>query len=109
MAVTLTWRITQEFHDNRTEEYISTVNWIVTGTETVGTGDDAVTFSATHNGQTSLEKPDSLIPYATFCKQATLVDAVKAKLGATEITNMENIIKADIDQQQHPLSTVPPD
>jgi len=109
MAVTLTWRISQEFHDDRAEEYISLVSWTITGTEIVGTGDDSKTFSATHNGQTSLEKPESLVPYATFCKQATLIEAVKAKLGTTEVTNLENMIKALVDDQQHPLQTVPPD
>jgi len=109
MAVTLTWRIAQEFHDDRTEEYINVVSWIVTATETVGTGDDSQTFSATRYGQTSLEKPETLVPYATFCKQATLIEAVKAKLGTTEVTNLENIVKNDIDEQQHPLSSVPPD
>ena len=109
MTVTFVWKITSEFHDDRVEEYINLLNWTVTGTETVGTGDDAVTYSARQIGESVLEKPESLVPYATFCKQATLVDAVKTKLGATEVTNLENIIKSQISEQQHPLSTVPPD
>ena len=109
MAVTIAWKIISEFHEDRTEEYINLLNWTVTGTETVGTGDEAVTYYAREVGETSLEKPSDLIPYATFCKQATLIDAVKAKLGATEVTNLENKVKAQIDEQQHPLSTVPPD
>ena len=109
MAGTFGWKIASEYHNDRAEEYINLVNWVLTGTETIGTGDEAETYSARQVGETFLEKPSTLVPYATFCKQATLIDAVKAKLGATEITNLENIIKADIDQQQHPLSTVPPD
>ena len=56
-----------------------------------------------------LEKPDTLVDYATFNKQSTLVDAVKAKLGTTEVERIENKIKEDIIIQQNPLTSRPPD
>lgn len=108
MASTITWSITNESHADRTEKYIEQVNYLVKIEETIGSGDEAKTYKAQHDGIMSLAKPDTLIPYATFNKQSTLIDAVKANLGSEQVTNIENFLKESILEQTDPLDTVPP-
>tara|TARA_R100001443_G_scaffold7012_2_gene16134 strand:+ start:2569 stop:2898 length:330 start_codon:yes stop_codon:yes gene_type:complete len=109
MAVTITWKINNEFHSNDSEKYIHFVEFQATGIETVGTGSDAITYETKFHGGTALDRPDTLIAYDTFNKQATLVTAIKTKIGATEVTNIENGIKLNIYRQQNPSSSIPPD
>ncbi len=112
MAVTITWLILQEFHSDRIEKYIESVNYQVIAEEPTGTTDkdgNAEKYQAIYEEDLFLEKPDTLVDYATFNKQSTLVDAVKAKLGTTEVERIENKIKEDIIIQQNPLTSRPPD
>tara|TARA_Y100001973_G_scaffold82056_1_gene121169 strand:+ start:5414 stop:5752 length:339 start_codon:yes stop_codon:yes gene_type:complete len=112
MAVTITWSITQEFHGDRIERYIDTVSYQVLAEEPTGTTDsegNEEKYQALHEDHLALDKPDTLIDYATFNKQSTLIDAVKTKLGATEVERIENMLKEDIIIQQNPLTSRPPD
>ena len=112
MAVTITWRIQTESHADNVEKYIDSVNYEVKGEEPTGTKDSEgndETYKALWEGSTGLDKPDTLVPYATFNKQSTLVDAVKAKIGDERVTFIENEIKRMIDEQANPLVTTPPD
>ena len=105
MAVTITWKISKEFHNNETEKYIYGVEVEAKGTETV----DSKTYESIYNRRVDLDKPDTLVAYATFNKQSTLVDAAKTKFGTEEVTIIENQIKSEISKQQNPLSSIPPD
>jgi len=112
MAVTITWRIQTESHADNVEKYIDSVNWEVKAEEPTGTKDsdgNDETYKALWEGSTDLDKPDTLVPYATFNKQSTLVDAVKAKIGDERVTFIENELKRQIDIQANPLVTTPPD
>jgi len=112
MAVTITWSILQEFHADRTERYIESVNYEVIAEEPTGTTDkdgNAEKYQAFHEDDLFLEKPDTLVDYTSFNKQSTLINAVKAKLGTTEVERIENMLKEDILIQQNPLASRPPD
>ena len=105
MAVTITWKISKEFHNNETEKYIYVVDVETKGTETV----DSKTYESVLNGRVALDRPATLVDYATFNKQSTLVDAAKTKMGTTRVADIENKIKSDISEQQNPLFSIPPD
>ena len=105
MAVTITWKISKEFHNNETEKYIYGVEVETKGTETV----DSKDYESISRRRVDLDRPDTLVAYATFNKQSTLVTAVKTKLGAETVTDIENKIKSEISEQQNPLFSIPPD
>ena len=105
MAVTITWKISQEFHNNETEKWIYMVLLKAIGTETV----DSKAYESTVEQCVELSMPATLIDYSTFNKQETLVNAAKAVLETSGITILENMLKDDIYKQQHPLSSIPPD
>ena len=109
MAPTITWFITNESHTDRTEKYIEQVAYLIKAEETIGTGEEAKTYTAQHDGLLQLAKPDNLIPYDTFNKQSTLIDAVKTVLGSDQVTSIENRLKERILDETDPLDTVPPD
>ena len=72
MAITKTWSITdleREISDN----YICWVHWCLKGTE----GDKTVEIT----GQTKLERPDTLVDYATLTEE-TVLGWVKAKINS---------------------------
>ena len=105
MAVTITWKIRKEFHNNETEKYIYEVELETKGTETV----DSKAYESISRRRVDLDRPDTLVAYTTFNKQSTLVTAAKTKLGTETVTNIENKIKSEISEQQNPLSSIPPD
>lgn len=98
---TTTWSISKEEHDV-SEGYISMVHWNCVRVD----GD----YSANAYGSVELAKPDTLIPYATFNKQSTLVAAVKEKLGADQVKLYEDGVTLTISEQKTPTmaSSVPP-
>ena len=96
MAVTYTWSIEAHKHDTSTEKYVSNVAYRVRATE----GD----HSAFINSNTILTKPDTVIAYDTFMGtgDTNLVNAVKAQLGATEVTAKEKEVKASLENVKAP-------
>ncbi len=89
----LTWTAVQEEHVLETG-YIDKVHWDCSGTDG--------TYSARAYGDVPLEQPSDLVPYAEFNKQATLVAAVKDKLGAELIQQYEDAVKLAISEQKTP-------
>lgn len=105
MAVTCTWTIQKERHNNRTEKYIYEIDALCTATETVG----STTYKKEKELPTILlEKPDTLIAYDTFNKQATLVNAAKTILTDAGVTVIENELTELIEVEKNPLETTPP-
>ena len=101
MAVTITWKISKEFHNNETEKYIYGVEVETKGTETVA----SKAYESISRRRVDLDRPDTLVAYATFNKQSTLVNAAKTKMGSTVVTDIENMIKGNISEQQKPLNS----
>jgi hypothetical protein len=78
MAVTTEWQISTTEYDLQPEEMdgaIIVAHWRCNGTETVGTGDDAVTYSASNYGTCGFS-PDpadpSYTPYADVTESQVL-------------------------------------
>ena len=96
MAITYTWSIEAHKHDTSTEKYVSNVAYRVRATE----GD----HSAFINSNTILAKPGTVIAYDTFMGtgDTNLVNAVKAQLGATEVTAKEKEVKENLDRVKAP-------
>ena len=96
MAVTYTWSIEAHKHDTSTEKYVSNVAYRVKAKE----GD----YSALINSNIILTKPSTVIAYDTFMGtgDTNLVNAVKAQLGATEVTAKEKEAKDSLDKVKAP-------
>jgi|8_EtaG_2_1085327.scaffolds.fasta_scaffold00190_19 hypothetical protein len=105
MAVTNTWTIQKERHNNRTEKFIYEIDALCTATETVGSDSYTKTKEVS---KILLDKPDTLIAYDTFNKQATLVAAAKAKISDAGVTAIEAELAELIEIEKNPLETVPP-
>lgn len=105
MAVTCTWTIQKERHNNRTEKYIYEIDALCTATETVG---DTTYKKEKEVPSIMLDRPDTLIAYDTFNKQATLVDAAKTKISGTDVTAIEAELTELIEVEKNPLETTPP-
>ena len=72
MAITKTWSIT-DLERETSDNYICWVHWSLKGTE----GDKTVETT----GQTKLERPDTLVDYATLTEE-TVLGWVKAKINS---------------------------
>ena len=88
-----TWTISTMEH-NTTDGGVIVAHWRVTDSETVGTGDDAVTYSASSYGSCTFvpdSSADDFVPYADLTESVVLgwcwadgvdKDAVEASLTA---------------------------
>ena len=80
-----------------------TVHYSFIKNETVGEGDDAVTYSASSIGTVGLDAPDS----ENFTAYADITEAdvqgwVEAKIGADRLTEIEASLDAQIAEQKTP-------
>ena len=85
MAVTYTWSIDAHKHETSSKKFISNCSYRCTASES--------TYSASANGNIVLDRPSDsdMLDYDTFLGEgdATLVAAVKAKLGDTRVKEIE--------------------
>jgi hypothetical protein len=101
MAATFTW-IIEECVRNSSTGGIVEAHWRCNASETVGTGDDAVTYTSTVYGMQRLlpdvDAPD-FIPYADVTEADVL-----GWLWADQVVkaDVENDLKADIEDQKAP-------
>ena len=89
----LTWTAVQEEHVLESG-YIDKVHWDCSVTDG--------TYSARAYGAIELDKPETLVPYATFNTQETLVAAIKEKLGAELVEQYQDAVKLAISEQKTP-------
>jgi len=80
-----------------------TVHYSFVKNETVGEGDDAVTYSASSIGTVGLDAPDSenFTAYADITKE-DVQGWVEAKLGKEQLTAIEASLDAQIAEQKTP-------
>jgi len=104
MAVEYIWSIANtEF--NSADGGIFCLHWRVTGSETVGSGDDAVTYTASSYGTTS-HTPDAdaddFIAYDSVT-EANAIEWAKAEL---DVDAIEQAIADKIAAEQNPTTAV---
>ena len=93
MATTFTWGI-------NTLERETDDGFVFTAHYTVDAKDDV--YSAGAYGSVGFQRPDNLIPYADLTEE-TVIGWVKEALGGNEkVTEIENALQAQIDEQRHP-------
>ena len=87
-------------------DVVTTVHWTASDSETVGSGDSAVTHSGSNYGSVALAEADSgsFTAYADITKDNAIAWA-KAALGADEVTAIETRIAAQITESKTPTAT----
>jgi len=100
--MTITWNI-ESMERQTIDGLVTTVHWRANASETVGTGDAAVTYGATSYGSIGLTAGDTLIPFADLTK-AVVIGWVKDKLGEDQVTSIEDGLTAQIASQKAPVS-----
>jgi hypothetical protein len=100
--MTITWNI-ESMERQTSDGLVTTVHWRANASETVGTGDAAVTYGATSYGSIGLTAGDTIVPFADLTK-AVVIGWVKDKLGAETVTSTEEGLAAQIESQKAPVS-----
>ena len=87
-------------------DVVTTVHWTASDSETVGSGDSAVTHIGSNYGSVALAEADSgsFTAYADITKDNAIA-WVKAALGADEVTAIETRIAAQITESKTPTAT----
>jgi len=86
-------------------DVIKTVHWTAQDSETVGSGDSAVTHTGSSYGSVALGAADAsdFTAYASVTKDNAVAWA-KAALGSDEVTSIETGIAAQITESKTPTS-----
>jgi hypothetical protein len=100
MAVTYDWTIPTCEHEIATGG-INVVHWRCTASETVGSGDDAVTYTASSYGTVGLT-PDPSSPDFTPYDQVTEAQAQGWVWGVVSQADTESALAANIENQKNP-------
>ena len=95
MAVTYTWDSPQRFSTGA-DQFIYKVEINITASDG--------TKEAVGNLGVTLSRPETLIPFADVTK-ATTIQWAKDRIGSDEITNIENQLKKEIDNQYSATTT----
>jgi hypothetical protein len=98
----ITWNI-EQLERQTSNGLVTTVHWRANATETVGTGNAAVTYTATSYGSIGLTAGETIVPFADLTK-AVVVGWVKDKLGEEQVTQIENSLTEQIAAQKAPVS-----
>tara|TARA_B100001250_G_scaffold187981_1_gene161508 strand:+ start:1502 stop:1831 length:330 start_codon:yes stop_codon:yes gene_type:complete len=101
MAVTITWSVDSHYHETAGKKCILSVSYRVTGVD----GD--ITDSIYNEAKLDRPSDSEMQDYATFLGSGdtAIVAAVKAKLGADEVTAQENAVKTNVEQLKAPTET----
>ena len=86
-------------------DVVTTIHWTASDSETVGTGDSAVTHNGSSYGAVGLAEADSgsFTAYASITKDNAIAWA-KAALGADQVTAVETSIAAQIAESKTPTT-----
>jgi hypothetical protein len=102
MAITYTWTI-PTVERSLSDGGITTIHWRCTGTETVGSGDGAVTYTASNYGTTG-HTPDAdaanFIAYEDVT-EANCIAWAQAQVGQSDV---ETAIAAKIEADKNPTT-----
>jgi len=103
MAVTWNATLEGEKTVESLSDVVTTVHWTASDSETVGSGDSAVTHNGSSYGAVGLAEADSgsFIAYGSITKDNAIAWA-KAALGADEVTRIETSIAAQITESKTP-------
>ncbi len=98
MATTITWKHTGYKHETAGNECVSNVEWVCSGVDGDATG--------SYNSTTVLARPEDadMEARASFATDAKIVAGVKAQLGATEVTRIEDDVKAQVAEAKAPAT-----
>ena len=99
MAITYTWTIPTCEHDIATGG-INVVHWRCTASETVGSGDDAVTYTASSYGTVGLT-PDPSSPDFTPYADVTEAQAQGWVWDSVSQADTESALAANIENQKN--------
>ena len=101
MAATITWSVDSHKHETAGKKCILSVSYRVTGVD--GDTTDSI------YDEVKLDRPSDsdMQDYATFLGSGdtAIVAAVKAKLGADQVTAQENAVKTNVEQLKAPTET----
>jgi len=91
--------------ENSLSDVIKTIHWTASDSETVGSGDSAVTHTGSSYGTVGLSaaKADTFIAYASVSKDNAVTWA-KAAIGSDEVTSIETGIAGQITESKTPTS-----
>ena len=92
MATTTVWNIAQ-LERETADGFVFTAHYTVNATDE--------TYSAGAYGSLGFEKPDTLVPFADLTEE-TVVGWVKSQLTAEKVTEVENALQAQLDEQKTP-------
>jgi len=102
MAVTYTWTVANT-ERNLSDGGITVIHWRCTGSETVGEGDDAVTYTASSYGTTS-HTPDADADGFIAYDNVTEADAIGWAQAALDQSAIEQAIADKINAEQNPTT-----
>ena len=106
MAVTKTWDIVAMDSaptEGSLSDVVKTVHWNCTGTETVGSGESAVTYTSYSYGCVGLAAADSssFTEFASITKDNAIAWA-QAAIGTEGVTSIETSLEDKITEQKTP-------
>ena len=106
MAVTKTWDIVSMDSaptEGSLSDVVKTLHWTATGSETVGSGESAVTYTSYSYGSVELAAADSssFTAFASITKDNAVAWA-KTALGTDEVTSVETSLESQITEQKTP-------
>ena len=103
MAATFNWNIAT-CERNMADGGVTMVHWRCDASETVGTGDDAVTHSASSYGTQGLNHDTSANDFVAY--DSLTEDGVKAWIWAADVdqTAIETSLQAQIDEAKTPTT-----
>ena len=107
MAVTNTWSIAQceyVLSEDGLTNVINLLHWRLNAEETVGSGDDAVTYHASSYGTQNLgdPDPDNYTPYADVT-EAECIAWCQSEMGEEQVQSILDSVAANIELQKNPV------
>ena len=102
-----TWHIVQTEYvlaEDDLTNIINLLHWRVEASETVGTGDDAVTYTASSYGTQGLAAPDpdNYTPYADVT-EAECIAWCQSEMGEEQVQSILDSVAANIELQKNPV------
>ena len=98
----MNWTIAQ-LERNTTDNGVIVAHWRVTAEETVGTGDDAVTYTASSYGTCGFN-PDPASPDFVAYEDLTEADVLAWVYEAVDKEATESALTANIEEQKNPVT-----
>lgn len=98
------WNITNTEYNNDSDKGVVHASWTCSDSETVGSGDSAVTHTGTVSGMESYTPDASAEGYVAYddLTEADVIAWVKATLGEDEVTRVEEKVAAQITKSKTP-------